>query len=173
MGHDPEQHKLAGQKSRKHGIYAIKARGEDALDAKQALTFRDIEESLETPEGIVLAMRKRVAMSVMVLGVLETYLEERINAGATPEGIDIFKSWPAFQNSAMRALGQLLATMPKAQADSYAEALAKVNQLIDEQLERDQEAPGDAQVVGGDDLDSHSDPPEQPGEASGKEGSAE
>ncbi|MCH8876702.1 MAG: hypothetical protein IIA89_07735 [Chloroflexi bacterium] len=138
MSHDPEQQKLAGQKSRKHGIYALKARGEDALDAKQSLTFRDIEESLETPEGIVLAMRKRVAMSVMVLGVLETYLEERINAGATPEGIDIFKSWPAFQNSAMRALAQLLGTMPKPQHDALAEEIEKIQAKI-QAHERSQE----------------------------------
>ena len=159
MASDPEEGQESGRKggraSRSHGVYAVQARGESALDAKQALTFRDIEESLETPEGIVLAMRKRVAMSVMVLGVLETYLEERINAGATPEGIDIFKSWPAFQNSAMRALAQLLATMPKPQHDTLADEVKAIQDLVREHQE----------AVVQDDLDSHSDSPEQPGDA--------
>ncbi len=138
MSFTEEDSRKGGQSSRSHGVYSIKARGEEAMTEEQKGTFLEIEQGLETPEGIVLAMRRRVAMSVMVVGVLESYLEERINAGATPEGIDIFRSWPAFQNSAMRALAQLLATMPKPQADSYAEALAKVNQVIDEQVEQQQ-----------------------------------
>ena len=132
---DTERGRLAGQQSKKHGLFALRDRGEAALDAEGILTLREIEESLTTPEGIVSAMRKRVAMSLMVLGVLESYLEERVNAGATPEGIDIFKSWPAFQNSAMRALAQLLGTMPKAQHDTLAEEVKAIQDLVREHQE--------------------------------------
>ncbi len=139
MARDPEQRREAGRKggraSRDHGVYALESRGSDALDAEQKLSLLKVEAALETPEGIVREMRRRVAMSVMVMSVLETYLEERINAGASPEGIDIFKSWPAFQNSAMRALAQLLGTMPKPQHDSLSEEVKAIQDLVREHQE--------------------------------------
>lgn len=139
MTHDPQQQREAGRKggraSRDHGVYAVQARGEEALTEEQKGTFLEIEQGLETPEGIVQEMKKRVAMSVVVMRVLESYLEERVNAGASPDGIPIFKSWPAFQNSAMRALAQLLATMPKPQHDSLAEEVQAIQDLVREHQE--------------------------------------
>ena len=158
MTHDSEERRESGRKggqaSKKHSVYAVQARGEAAMTEEQKGTFLEIEQGLETPEGIVLAMRKRVAMSLMVLGVLESYLEERVNAGVSPEAIDIFKSWPAFQNSAMRALAQLLATMPKPQHDALADEVEKIKALV-----RDAERAQEVQV--GDDQDSDTDAPGQ------------
>lgn len=132
MPHDPEQKRLAGQRGKVHGVYAVKARGEEALDAAGIQTLREIEAGLETPEGIILAMRKRVAMSLMVLAVLETYLEEQVNAGHTPDSLPVFRAWPSFQNSTVRSLMHLRSMLPKQQVDSYADALRRIDALLDE-----------------------------------------
>jgi len=130
MPHDPEQKRLAGEKGRTHGIYSIQARGEAAMTPDQRQILREIEEQLETPEGVYEALRERVAMSLMVIHVLESYLEEQVMAGATPDNIKIFKSWPAFQNSTVRALTQLIGTMPKPERDTLAEEILRIQELV-------------------------------------------
>ena len=112
MPHDPEQKRLAGQKGRKHGVYSLEERGEAAMTTEQRQTFSEIKASLEAPEGIVTALRERVAMGLVVVGVIERYAEEQHIAGKTPDDIPILKAWPAFQNSVIRALKQLMDTMP-------------------------------------------------------------
>jgi hypothetical protein len=153
MTFDTEKARLAGQESKKHSVYAIEARGEAAMNPDQAETFLEIEQSLETSEGIVLAMRRRVAMSLMVVGVLENYLEKQVNAGVSPDGIPIFKSWPAFQNTAVRALAQLMATMPEPQHDSLADEVDRIRALVRdaEQAEETvvEDAPEDQDVAPG------------------------
>lgn len=144
MPHDPEQKRLAGQKGRKHGVDAFQARGEAAMTPEQRQTLREIEADLETSEGLITHLRKRVAMGLVIVSVIETYAKDQVNDGATPDQIPILKAWPAFQNSTIRALKQLMDTLPKAERDSYSEALQRINRVIDEQIELGQEAPSDA-----------------------------
>ena len=112
MPHEPEQKRLAGQKGRSHGIYAIKARAEAAMTPTQVQTLRDIEEQLQTPEGVQQALLERVAMATAIMGTLEAYIGDRVEDGVPLDAITILRSWPAFQNSTVRALKQLMDAMP-------------------------------------------------------------
>ena len=137
MGY-PKSAQIKGGKNRAtHGAYAIEERGEAAMTPEQRQTFTEIKASLGAPEGIVEALRERVAMGLVVVGVIERYAEEQNIAGKTPDDIPILKAWPAFQNSVVRALKQLMDTMPPAERDSYQEALQRINAAIDEHAEKD------------------------------------
>lgn len=132
MPHDSKQKRLAGQKSRTHGARAIQSRGEAAMTPEQRQTFQEIKASLEAPQGIVAALRERVAMGLVVVGVIERYAEEQNIAGKTPDDIPILKAWPAFQNSVIRALKQLMDTMPEDRdRASYAELVGEMTNRVD------------------------------------------
>lgn len=130
MPHDPEQKRLAGQKGRSHGIYAIKARGEAAMTPDQRQTLRDIQESLETPEGVQQALLERVAMSTMIMSVLEDYIKSQVDEGMPLDAITILRSWPAFQNSTVRSLMHLKSMLPKPQHDALADEVEKIKALV-------------------------------------------
>lgn len=132
MPYPKEAQRKGGQAGRKHSVYALRDRGEAAMTPDQVQTLRAIEQQLTTPEGIQEALLQRVAMATAIMGTLEAYIGSQVEAGVPLDSITILRSWPSFQNSCVRALMHLRSMMPKQQADSYAEALERINRVIDE-----------------------------------------
>ena len=130
MSFTEEDSRKGGQQSKTHGVYSLQARGPEALDADQRQTLRDIQEQLTTPEGVQQALLERVSMGMMVLSVLESYLEEMVNSGTPLDSIPILRSWPAFQNSTVRSLMHLKSMLPKPQHDALADEVEKIKALV-------------------------------------------
>lgn len=163
MSYPKQAQRRGGQRSRSHGVYALRDRGPEALDADQRQTLHEIQEMLTTSEGIQQALLERVAMGTMIMSVLEDFIKSQVDAGVPLDAITILRSWPSFQNSCVRALMHLRSMQPKQMADSYAEALDRINRVIDEHAEQAPSDAVDAQVEKGD-LETGTPAPEQSGD---------
>ena len=165
MPHDVEQKieagRKGGQEGRSHGVYAIKARGKEALDADQRQTLREIEQQLTTPEGVEQALLQRVGMAMVIMGVLERYLKEQVNSGVPLDGITIFRSWPAFQNASVRALALLRSMMPNVDPASHAKLVEEMTARVEKFASGGANAQGKPPVP--DDLEAVKMQQEQPG----------
>jgi len=97
-----------------HGIYALTRRGIEALSLNDRELTKELIDDLATPEGIDEAIVQRAALSLIVCRKIEAWVEQEISRGVDPNKIPILKSWPAYNNSAMRALKLVKDSMPNA-----------------------------------------------------------
>ncbi len=155
MPHDPEQKRLAGQKGRKHGIYAIEARGEAALDEVAAMDYQELRQALRDPqarEEIKLELMARLTIMMRVGFDQMGVVAER---GGDPFGTPVVGRLGTYMNLLARLLGSFPVNRPDSLADEVdrIKALitdaerAKETQVEDdpERVETPQQANGEAQ----------------------------
>jgi hypothetical protein len=100
-------------KGSKHGVYALKHRGIQGMSKVEKRHLRGLRRELMAPGGVHAALATRAALAVTMVSVLEAYIEAEVAAGTELADLPIVRSWPAFNNSAGRALTALAAAQDK------------------------------------------------------------
>ena len=116
------------QPNLQHGAYAVQDNGLDALSRDELLELLAVEGALNTADGRRRTLARRVSMGLALLGRIETYVAEQVQAGRSINSIPILKSWPAFQNSTLRAIKTLEDMAPPPDAPR------NVTQLVEDML---------------------------------------
>lgn len=101
------------QAARKHGVYAVQARGTDAMTTPQRSRAVELREQLAARDGVVDALRDAAVNTVSIAEIAQSYCIQQHEQGRKLESIPIFRSLPGYWNSAGRALKALLDAMPK------------------------------------------------------------
>jgi hypothetical protein len=100
------------QAARKHGVYAFRDNGEDALEPTGRTRLAELREQVQSREGVVDLMQQKAADSVLLFELLQSHVAKEAKAGVPLDEIKALKSLPAFLNSMQRALTSLIALMP-------------------------------------------------------------
>jgi len=108
-----EQRSDAGQRSRIHGTYAIRDRGQEAMTPVQRSKYAELQEQLLTRQGTEDAMRDAAVNTLMLAGVAQSFCIEQHQKGIPLDRIELLSKLPMFWNSANRALKTYLDTLPK------------------------------------------------------------
>lgn len=119
-----------------HGAYSLEMNGLEALEKAELLALVEIEGDLSTRQGRLETMRRRVAMGILVLQRVETYVAEKVAEGADLDKIAVFGRWPAYQNSLVRAL-QRLEQMGTPEDKSRIDELKRIDAILGEGEEGD------------------------------------
>jgi hypothetical protein len=98
--------------ARKHGVDAIRRRGQAAMTPGQRGHYTELQEQLSTREGAVDALRDAAVNTIMLAQVAQSYCVEQHQGGKPLDQIPLLRSLPAFWNSAGRALKVYLETLP-------------------------------------------------------------
>lgn len=122
-------------KYQKHGVYSIRDQGEAALEKADRSLLMELEEKLATREGIESQLRRRAALAVIMVTKIEQYVEAQIDSGKPLHNIPILKAWPAFQNTAGRALKAARETLPNNDRSIYGDELARISRVVDGEVE--------------------------------------
>lgn len=119
-------------KGSKHGIYSLKHRGIQGMSKVEKRHLRTLRRELMAPGGVQAALATRAALAVTMVSVLEAYIEREVSSGTELADMPIVRSWPAFNNSAGRALQALAAAQGKPADDDKAgeilDAIRKVGE---------------------------------------------
>ena len=100
------------QAPRKHGAIAFKDSGEDALEPPQRSRLQELKEQVQDREGVLELMQDRAANAVLMCEIVTSYIAKEYKSGIPLTQIPIINRLAAFQNSAQRALKDLIAVMP-------------------------------------------------------------
>lgn len=95
------------QASRRHGVYAFQSRGEDALTEPQKALFGELQEKLQTPEGLAAAKVELAATALFMVELAQAHLRERAKAGEPVFGDPVegrFSTWVAEARRQLEAL---------------------------------------------------------------------
>jgi hypothetical protein len=106
------EHEQREQAARKHGAFAFRDRGEDALQPTQRSRLVEINEQLQERPGLVALAQDRALKAIMICEILESYVTEEAQSGKPVHEIPALKVLPAFWNSAQRALAAVIALTP-------------------------------------------------------------
>jgi hypothetical protein len=98
---------------RKHGVYAIRDRGEDAMTPEQLSLRVELENQLSTREGAVEALKDAAISTLILAKVAQNYCVEQHQQGKKLDSIPLLQKLPAFWNSASRTLQAYLSTLEK------------------------------------------------------------
>ena len=97
---------------RKHGAYAFRARGEEALDKPQRSRLQELKDQVQVREGVLELMQERAANAVMICELITSQIAKELKQGVQLTEIPTMRSLPAFMNTAQRALKDLVSVMP-------------------------------------------------------------
>ena len=103
----PEHQANAGKGNRTHGAYALQDNSLAKWPAGEQLQVIETAEELALQGAVEEHLRYRVAMGMVILGCIETYIAQELAAGTPIEDLNILQAWPRFQNSALRGLAQV------------------------------------------------------------------
>jgi hypothetical protein len=98
--------------ARKHGVYAMRDRGAEAMTAAQRSQYAELQEQLETRQGVIKVLREAAAQTVILAQVAQSYCVKRHKSGMPLGEIALLRALPAFWNSAGRALKVYLDILP-------------------------------------------------------------
>ena len=104
----PEHQAMA---SRKHGAYALQDKPLAKWPAGEQLQVIETAAELALQGAVEDHLRYRVAMGMVILGCIETYVAQELASGTPIEDLKILQAWPRFQNSTLRGLAQVKALL--------------------------------------------------------------
>jgi hypothetical protein len=119
------------QAALKHGAYAFRDRGEQALEPGGRTRLAELREQVQDRQGVIELAQEKCADSVLLFEIVQSYVAGEVKKGTPLVDIPALKVLPAFMNSMQRALATLLATMPKDSAPASAE-LERIQKVIDD-----------------------------------------
>lgn len=108
----PAEHEQRKRAARKHGIDAYQAHGESALDAPERSRLVELRDAVQTKRGIVDLMQERAASAVLVVELAESWVRKELEAGKPFDEIQLLRRLGTYQETARRALGDLLKASP-------------------------------------------------------------
>ncbi len=101
----------AGKGNKTHGVYSMRdAPLAEWPEAKQLLVT-EVADELKVPELLDEHERCRVAMGLVILQTLESYVAKEVAAGVPLEELKVLHRWPQFQNATLRGLKQVRARL--------------------------------------------------------------
>ena len=122
-------HKQRQEASKKHGVYSVRDRGQEAMTTPQRSRLQEIKEQLETRQGVKDMMQERTSHAVLLVELASAYVAGLHRAGVPLDEIPLLKALPAFMNTAHRQIRDLLDVMP-AEMGENAE-LARIREVLD------------------------------------------
>jgi hypothetical protein len=97
---------------RKHGAFAFRDRGEEALEKPQRSRLQELKDQVQDREGVLELMQERAANAVMMCELMTSHIAKEFKQGVKLTEISTIRSLPAFMNTAQRALKDLVSVMP-------------------------------------------------------------
>ena len=102
-----EEQVAGGRKGRKHGADSLKDNPLAKWPAGEQLQVTEIAEELAMQGAVEEHLRYRVAMGMVIIGCIETYIARELASGTPIDELPILGRWPAFQNSTLRGIAQV------------------------------------------------------------------
>ena len=105
--HLTHEHQVAAGKATKHGAYSLRDTPLAEWPAGKQLQVTEIAEELALQGAVEEHLRYRVAMGMVIIGCIETYIARELASGTPVDELPILGRWPAFQNSTLRGIAQV------------------------------------------------------------------
>lgn len=96
----------------KHGVEAYIRRGEIALRAENRSRLQEIKELTETKSGIVELLKERASRAVLIAEMAESWVQKEVEEGKRFDDIGLLRRLGTYQETARRALAELLRAIP-------------------------------------------------------------
>ena len=126
MSYPKSAQRKGGQHSRSHGIYAIEARGEAALDDVGALEYRELRQALRDPQIREEIKLELVARLVVMMRAGFDQMGVVAERGGDPFGAPVVGRLGSYMN----LLARLLGSFPVNRPDSLADEVDRIKALI-------------------------------------------
>ncbi len=117
--------------ARLHGVYAFRDRGPSALQAEERGTYAALQDQLSTRPGAIEALQEQATQTMLLAEIAQSYCVRQHRAGVDLDKIALFRSLPAFWNSANRALKTYLDVIPDDSMPESAEII-HIQEMIKE-----------------------------------------
>ncbi len=118
----------------KHGAYAFRDRGEQALQPEGRSRLAELRDMMQDRDSIIEVLQSKAADSVLLFEIVQAHVAKGIQSGKSLTEIPGFKALPAFFNSMHRALTSLLSMMPDDEPWTNDE-MTKLHEVIDASTE--------------------------------------
>ncbi len=122
----------------KHGAYAFRDRGEQALEPSGRTRLAELREKVQDRQGVLNLLEEKAADAVLLFEIVQSYVAGEVKQGVPLGNIPAIKVLPAFFNSMERALLALNSLMPDDSAPVSAE-LEKIRKVIEEHDKQESE----------------------------------
>jgi hypothetical protein len=117
--------------AKKHGAYAFRDRGEQALEPTGRTRLAELREQVQDHDGLLSLMQEKAADSVLLFELLQSYVAEEVKNGAPLGEIAALNKLPAFFNSMQRALTGLIALMPASKDEAMTLELDRIRAAVE------------------------------------------
>jgi hypothetical protein len=107
----------------KHGAYAFRDHGEQALEPSGRTRLAELREIVQDKQGLLELMQEKAADSVLLFEIVQSYVAREVKNGVPLAEIPALKTLPAFANTMQRSLANLWAIMPGDGAGTKAELI--------------------------------------------------
>jgi hypothetical protein len=98
--------------ARKHGIRAYEDRGEESLTHPQRSRLAELKDLVQDKQGVVELLKERAARAVLIIEMAEAWVEKEAQEGKTFDEIGVIRRLGTYQETARRALSDLLKALP-------------------------------------------------------------
>jgi len=116
--------------ARKHGVLAVKRRGEAGLKTTaERSRYAEITELAQDRQGLIVLLQERAVNAFMVAEMAQNYTAQKIAEGKSFEKVAIGRSLPAYWNSAGRAIKDLYDVLPDEPIQSA--ELARIKKVLE------------------------------------------
>lgn len=121
-----QQRQLA---ARKHGVYAFRARGEEALTEQGRSRLLELRDTVQTRPGVVELLKDQTVNMVLLSELVTEYVSEQARDGRPLEEIKLLNRLPHFMTGALQSIKALLAELPDEPGDSA--ELIRIQTILD------------------------------------------
>ena len=104
-----EQREVA---AKTHGVYAIKDRGQEAMNTPQRSRYAELQEQLQNQQGVKTAMVEHASRMMVMMEAAQSWVAKQVRMGVPLGDIALLRAMPAFWNSCNRALASLYGVLP-------------------------------------------------------------
>jgi hypothetical protein len=105
----------------KHGAYAFRDHGEQALEPSGRSRLVELREIVQDKPRLLALVQEETANTVMLFEIVQSYVAQEVKKGVPLAEIPALKTLPAFANTMQRALANLWAIMPGDNSHASAE----------------------------------------------------
>jgi len=98
--------------ARSHGVFALRDRGEAALDEAGRGRFAELVEQVGTRSGVEELLKEHAAREILMFEIAMSYIASKKDEGVDLGNIAIYTRLPAFMNSVSRTLKDLITLLP-------------------------------------------------------------
>jgi len=98
--------------ARSHGVFALRDRGEAALDEAGRSRYAELKGQVNTRSGALELLKEHAAREILMFEIAMSYIASKKDEGVDLGDIAIYTRLPAFMNTASRTIKDLIGLLP-------------------------------------------------------------